>query len=72
MFLFYIQYFNSCQVDGKVKYAELSSHFTNMENNTLDISWPDVQNYNEQLAAAISEEYYRYVSKSLGLNYFVK
>lgn len=43
-----------------------------MENNTLDISWPDVQNYNEQLAAAISEEYYRYVSKSLGLNYFVK
>merc|ERR1719376_1663846 len=31
-----------------------------MENNTLDISWPDVQNYNEQLAAAISEEYYRF------------
>jgi len=53
-------FLHDCQVDGKVKYAELSSHFTNMENNTLDISWPDVQNYNEQLAAAISEEYYRF------------
>merc|ERR1719427_1069638 len=31
-----------------------------MENNTLDISWPDVVNYNDQLAEAISEEYYRF------------
>lgn len=47
-------------VDGEVKYVALAEHLTSLENNTLAISFHDVELHSSELAAAILDDYYRF------------
>lgn len=42
-----------------LKYAEPAKELLNQERNTLEISFEDIEKYNQNLATAIIEEYYR-------------
>ncbi|XP_041371751.1 zygotic DNA replication licensing factor mcm6-like [Gigantopelta aegis] len=47
------------QVDGEVKYLPEVQELIRPERNTLTVSFEDVEQYNQQLATTILEEYYR-------------
>ncbi|BES97126.1 DNA replication licensing factor [Nesidiocoris tenuis] len=45
--------------DGEVKYIDLAKELTSIERCTLEVNFEDVEKYNQNLATAIIEEYYR-------------
>ena len=49
-----------CTKNDKNKYEEISKRLSDLENNTIAVSFADVEEYNQKLAAAIIEEYYRF------------
>jgi DNA replication licensing factor MCM6 len=46
-------------VDGEQKYLAEVQELIRPERNTLTVSFEDVEKYNQQLATAVLEEYYR-------------
>ncbi|XP_014781505.1 zygotic DNA replication licensing factor mcm6 [Octopus bimaculoides] len=46
-------------VDGELKYLPEVQELIRPERNTLSVSFEDIENYNQQLATTILEEYYR-------------
>ncbi|XP_074653745.1 zygotic DNA replication licensing factor mcm6-B-like [Tubulanus polymorphus] len=56
-------------VDDEVKYVPEARDLVRPERNTLSVSFDDVEQYNQQLATTIIEEYYRvypYVCRAVG------
>ena len=47
------------QEEGEVKYLEEARDLVKPERNTLEISYIDVEKYNQNLATTITNEYYR-------------
>lgn len=45
--------------DGELKYLEPAKELENQERSTIEISFEDVEKYNQNLATTIIEEYYR-------------
>lgn len=45
--------------DGVVKYLEAAQQLKEPERSTLEVSFDDVEKYNQNLATTIIEEYYR-------------
>lgn len=45
--------------DGEIKYVESAKDLKSLERSTLEVSFEDVEKYNQNLAAVIVEEYYR-------------
>lgn len=59
--------------DGEYKYYEPAKEFTNPEKYTLEVSFEDVEKYNQNLAQTIIEEYYRiYPYLCQGVRNFIK
>ena len=48
------------QVDGELKYLSDAQDLIRPERNTLFVSFEDIETANQELAAAIIEDYYRY------------
>lgn len=46
--------------DGKIKYLYGAEELRSPEKSTLEVCFEDVEKYNQNLAATIIEEYYRY------------
>ena len=46
-------------VDGELKYQQGVEELIRPERNTLTVSFEYIQQYNQQLATTIQEEYYR-------------
>ena len=53
--------FCSYKEDGKLKYLCGAQELRNPERSTLEVSFEDVEKYNQNLSATIIEEYYRFV-----------
>lgn len=47
--------------DGEVKYFEASKELVSPERSTLEVSFEDIEKYNQVLSTTIIEEYYRCV-----------
>ncbi|KAL3267188.1 hypothetical protein HHI36_011325 [Cryptolaemus montrouzieri] len=45
--------------DGDIKYLDLAKELLNQERSTIEVSFEDVEKYNQNLATSIIEEYYR-------------
>lgn len=45
--------------DGTIKYAEAAKELVSPERSTLEISFDDIDAYNQALSTTIVEEYYR-------------
>ncbi|KAJ8665405.1 hypothetical protein QAD02_007067 [Eretmocerus hayati] len=45
--------------DGEVKYLEPIKELTNIERSTLEVSFEDLEKYNQMLSTTVIEEYYR-------------
>lgn len=45
--------------DGVVKYLDGAKELKNEERNTMEVSFEDVEKYNQNLSATIIEEYFR-------------
>ncbi|CAG9861738.1 unnamed protein product [Phyllotreta striolata] len=59
--------------DGEVKYLEAALELQNEERSTIEVSFEDVEKYNQNLATTIIEEYLRiYPFLCLALSNFVK
>lgn len=52
-------YFCRYKEDGETKYIELSNELLAQERSTLEVSFEDVEKYNQNLSTTIIEEYYR-------------
>jgi Predicted ATPase involved in replication control, Cdc46/Mcm family len=52
--------------DGEIKYLEGAKELNLMERYTLEVSFEDVEKYNQNLATTIIEEYYRFVKFNVG------
>lgn len=51
--------------DGELKYIEPSAELQKMERNSLEISFEDVEQFDQALATTIIEDYYRYSFSAL-------
>lgn len=53
--------YNHCRFkeDGELKYLEPAAELRHAERSTIEISFEDVEKYNQNLATTIIEEYYR-------------
>ena len=49
------------QEDGEMKYLEDARDLTKPERNTLEVSFLDIEKFNQNLATLIVEEFYRSV-----------
>lgn len=47
--------------DEEIKYIEPSTELQKMERNSLEISFEDVEQFDQALATTIIEDYYRYI-----------
>lgn len=45
--------------DGEIKYLEGAKELHSMERSTLEVSFEDIEKYNQNLSTTIVEEYYR-------------
>lgn len=52
--------FFSFKEDGEQKYLEGVQELRSFERSTLEVSFEDIEKYNQSLATTIIEEYYRY------------
>ena len=52
--------FSRFKEDGDVKYLEPAKELVSPERSTLEVSFDDVEKYNQVLSTTIIEEYYRY------------
>jgi DNA replication licensing factor MCM6 len=48
--------------DGEIKYLEGAKELQSLERSTLEVSFEDIEKFNQNLATAIIEEYYRFYS----------
>jgi DNA replication licensing factor MCM6 len=46
--------------DGEVKYLEPAKELVSPERSTLEVSFEDIEKYNQVLSTTIIEEYYRF------------
>lgn len=45
--------------DGEIKYLEGAKDLKSLERSTLEVSFEDIEKYNQSLATTIIEEYFR-------------
>lgn len=52
-------YFCRFKEDGEIKYLEGAKDLKSLERSTLEVSFEDIEKYNQSLATTIIEEYFR-------------
>ncbi|XP_041779036.1 DNA replication licensing factor Mcm6 [Anopheles merus] len=55
----FLDFLEEFKEDGEIKYLKTVENLVNPDRSTLEVSFEDVENYNQTLATAIIEEYYR-------------
>lgn len=55
--------------EGELKYIEPSTELQKMERNSLEVSFEDIEQFDQALATTIIEDYYRYNSRNRLLFY---
>ncbi|XP_053675858.1 DNA replication licensing factor Mcm6 [Anopheles nili] len=55
----FLEFLEEFKEDGEIKYLKTVEELVNPDRSTLEVSFEDVEKYNQTLATAIIEEYYR-------------
>lgn len=51
--------------EGEIKYKKAAAELESPERSTLEVSFDDIERYNQVLSTTIIEEYYRFVDKNI-------
>jgi DNA replication licensing factor MCM6 len=57
--LFLADFLEEFKEDGETKYLRAAAELVNPDRSTLEVSFEDIEKYNQNLATTIIEEYYR-------------
>ena len=60
LWLWFLSFRNEDSIDDEAKYLEDARNLIKPERNSLTVAFPDIQDYNQNLATVVTEDYYRY------------
>lgn len=61
----FLDFLEDFKEDGEIKYLKTVADLVNPDRSTLEVSFEDIEKYNQNLATTIIEEYYRIFSVSV-------